>query len=234
VPSPISSMMRFCAASSASALTACRCLRCLDVESAQQPLGDLPSGGGRQDVMGAAALGDGAAEQSLAQRARQQRADAEGAGGLAGDGNLAWVAAEAGDVVLHPLQGRDLIEQTDGAGVGERRVEGGQVGEAEGAEPVVDADHDDVAVQREAGAVVPGHRALTVAVAAAVNPYQHRPACVVGGWGAHVEAQAVLVPAYRRVGGQAAGGRLRGGRPESGRRAHVAPGLGGLGRPEAA
>ena len=45
----------------------------------------------------------------------EERKYALGAGGLPEDGNIARVAAKGGDVLLHPLQGRDLIQQAGGA-----------------------------------------------------------------------------------------------------------------------
>ena len=63
--------------------------------------------------MGRPALQDRAAEQALGPRHREQRADAHRTGGLAGDGHRVRVAAERRDVVAHPLERRDLVEQAE-------------------------------------------------------------------------------------------------------------------------
>ncbi len=56
--------------------------------------------------------------------------------GLAGDGDVAWVATERGDVASDPAQGFALILKTVGA-VG-LRGEVGMSHEAEDAQPVVE------------------------------------------------------------------------------------------------
>ena len=64
------------------------------------------------------------------------------------------VAAEVGDVLLDPLEGRDLVHQ---AVVGHLRVLMGRrvgVEEAEDPEPVVDGDHHHIAVAGQHPAVV--------------------------------------------------------------------------------
>ena len=101
------------------------------------------------------ALGDGAPEQPLGTGHGQQRADAHRASRLAKDGDVAGIATEGGDVLLHPLQGGDLVEQ---AAVG---VSVAQIEEALGADPVVDGHADD-AVAGEATAVIPGRRTRSV------------------------------------------------------------------------
>ena len=64
---------------------------------------------------------------------------------LAEDRDVVRVAAERGDVVTHPLQCGDLVEQRDVARAREAVVEMVEVREAERAEPVVDGDDDHVA-----------------------------------------------------------------------------------------
>ena len=85
------------------------------------------------------------------------------------------VAAEGGDVALHPLQRRDLIEQTVVAGdalggfLRQRRM--GQ--EPQRPQPVVDGhDHDTLA--RQVRSVVDGHRARPGRETAAVDPDHDR------------------------------------------------------------
>ena len=93
-----------------------------------------------------------------------------------------------GDVVLHPLEGGDLVEQAD-VGAGARVVDDH---EAEGAEAVVEGDHDRVGGGGQPGAVVHAERAGAELERAAVDPHQHRPAGVVGGGGPDVEREAVV------------------------------------------
>ena len=87
----------------------------------------------------------------------------------------------------------DLVEDAVGARAGEGGVEMAEVQEAEGAEPVVDRDHHDVAGAAEVGAVVPGRRARA---AEKPPPWIHtitgRAASSSAGR-VHVEDQAVLV-----------------------------------------
>ena len=57
------------------------------------------------------ALENRAAERAGRRRHEEQRGDRIGPGGLAEDGDVGRVAAEAADVVLHPAQGGELIEE---------------------------------------------------------------------------------------------------------------------------
>ena len=66
---------------------------------------------GWQDVVAGAALRYCPAEQACRRGHRQQAGDAHPAGGLTEDRHIARVAAERGDVLLHPFQRRDLVEQ---------------------------------------------------------------------------------------------------------------------------
>src|SRR5436305_3619492 len=59
------------------------------------------------------ALGDGAAEQPVGSRHGEQRADAHRSCRLAEDGDIARIAAEGGNVVAHPYEGGDLIEEAN-------------------------------------------------------------------------------------------------------------------------
>ena len=87
------------------------------------------------------------------------------------------IAAEGRDVLPHPGERRDLIEQTRiGRRVLRFALERRQMQEAERAEPVVDRHHHDVAAPGEARAVVDGLRSRAGGEGAAVEPDQHRPA----------------------------------------------------------
>ena len=106
-------------------------------------------GAGRGDVGGELrreerarhALRDGPAEQPGRPRHGQQRGDRPAARRLAEDRHPARVAAEGPDVVPHPLQRGDLVEQ---APVGGRALD---LREALDAQPVVERHHDDTAAR---------------------------------------------------------------------------------------
>ena len=72
---------------------------------------------------------------------------AERARGFAENGDVGWIAAERGDVVAHPAQRRDLVEQAVVAGDSCRGflAEFGMGEIAEHAEPVVYRNQDDAA-----------------------------------------------------------------------------------------
>ena len=70
--------------------------------------------------MGSPALCDRPPEQPVGAGHGEQRADAHRTGRLAEDGDVAGIAAEGRDVVPHPLEGGDLVEQAEvGVSVGE-------------------------------------------------------------------------------------------------------------------
>ena len=182
--------------------------------------------------MGGAALRYGAREETLRPRRPEERRDAEAAGRLSCDGDPRRVAAEAGDVVPHPLERRDLVQDAVHAGGGELGAEARQVGEAQRPQAIVDGDGDDVAVRGEALPVVPGHGALAGPVAAAMDPHEYRAPPVVERRRLHVQRQAVLVPARWDGIGHSPGRDLRRSGAELARVAHAAPALVGRRRPE--
>ena len=92
-------------------------------------------------------LQDGALEQALRIGHCQQAVNGACTSGFAEDRNPLRVAAESGDVVPHPGESRNLVEQT---AVGRSAV---QLEEALEAQPVVDG-HEDAALAGEHGAVV--------------------------------------------------------------------------------
>ncbi len=114
---------------------------------------------------------------------------------------LLRIAAEGRDVVAHPLQRGDLIE--DAVVAGRRRTRlGGQRRmreEAHRPEAIVDGDQHD-ALLRQRGAVVPGSRAGAGHQRAAVDPHHDRPRLVgLLGRAPDVEEEAVLVALDRRA-----------------------------------
>ena len=101
-------------------------------------------------------------EQSPGSGHRHQRGDLPSAARLPEDRDELRIAAEAADVVAHPLQRRDDVEHADGAGGGKVGARGGaEVREAEHVQPVIDCDDDHVVSVRETGAVKNSLRART-------------------------------------------------------------------------
>jgi len=138
------------------------------------------------------ALRDRPPEQARRQRAGQQRGDRPGPGRLAEDGDLVRVTAEGGDVVADPLQRGHLVEQ---AAVGGRPLE---LGEPLDACAVVEGDHHQIALAREAAAVVAGGVGRSHLVGATVDPHHDRPAGGrVGRRRPDVEGQPVVVGRLR-------------------------------------
>ena len=149
---------------------------------------------------------------SLGERGGGQELRAAAAGALAEQHHVVRVAAELGDVGLHPFQGLDLVQ---GAPVAGRmlRVLRGELGmgeEAERAHAVVEGNEDDVlrrpllAVELRLGAPAFPH-------AAAEHPHGHRELLLrlAGRLGPYVQVQAVLAVGRLRavapLGGVAAG-----------------------------
>ena len=153
---------------------------------------------------------------------------------------LPGVASERGDVVAHPLERGNLIEQRHVSRSREPRVEMVEVGEAERAEPVVDGDDDHVAAARQFSGIEEGTRADVER--ATVDPHHDGMVCATDSrlrartesGGEHVQREAVF--ADRDVDDPAERRRLhrlrRAGTPLGGV-AHAAPWLRRLGREEA-
>src|SRR4051794_35885401 len=112
-------------------------------------------------------LGDCAVKQPLGTGHGKQRADAHSTSRLTEDGDVPWIAAEGSDVLLHPLEGRNLIKQTE---VGNSVAE---IEEAIGTDTVIDGHADDT-VAGEAAAVIPGRRPRSAHKGTARNPDHHR------------------------------------------------------------
>ena len=116
---------------------------------------------------------------------RQQRPDAQCAGGFAKNRDIARVATEARDVVADPRERRDLVEQAE---IGDAIVE---IEEAGCANPVVDR-HQHHAVARKGAAVIPERSPSRVVLEhAAGDPQHHGQVCRAQLWGPDVQRQAV-------------------------------------------
>ena len=125
-----------------------------------------------------------------------------GAGALAKDRDVRGVATEGGDVLLHPAQRSDLVEEGVVAAEVEWRLgaERRMRQEAEGAEAIIERDQHDAGAC-ESGAVVDRRPAGSVGQRSTVNPDHHRAAVTRrGGRRPDVEGQAVFT---RRLEGAA-------------------------------
>jgi hypothetical protein len=135
---------------------------------------------GGDHIMRRPTLCDGATEQPLGTGYGKQHPDADSSGGFAKDGNVVGITAESSDIFLHPLEGGDLIEQTE---VGGPVTE---IEEAIGSDPVVDGYTDD-AIAGKAAAVIPGRRTRRVKFkCSAGNPDHHRALGRLKAWGPNV------------------------------------------------
>ncbi len=178
----------------------------LDAELGGAGPGEIGGEGGREE--GARrALRDGSAEEPGRPGHREQRRDAPAAGRLAEDGDPVGVAAERADVVAHPLQRCDQVEEPT---VGGPALD---VAEPFQPDPVVEGHEDDTA-PGERGAVVLRQAGRPEEIGPALDPHEDgQPAAEIGG--PDVDGQPV-VAAVGRV-DRAEGSGLRRGRPEPGR-----------------
>src|SRR5580698_11597511 len=135
-------------------------------------------------------------EEPFRGRHGEERVHFSAAAGLAEDGDVAGVAAEAADVVAHPLERENDVHHADVAGVSKFFAELREIEMADGAEAMIERDEDDVAGAREAFAVV-GGMLLSIAgdESAAVKPDHDGTLCVVvDARRPDVEAKAVFFP----------------------------------------
>ena len=96
----------------------------------------------------------------------------DGARGLAADGDVVLVAAEFGDVLLHPFERELLIEDAIVAEEMAFGIQRGMRQKAEKAEAIIDGDDDRVALRGQLAPVI--IVALAVNIAAAMNPDDDR------------------------------------------------------------
>ena len=149
---------------------------------------------GRVDRARRGALRDGPGEQPLGRRRGEQGDDGVPACRLPEHGHVAGVAAELGDVVLHPAQHGDLVAQSEVAL--DRALRGRVPREVEVAErpqPVVEAHVDGAVRQHEALALARELLRGALGVAAAVDEHHHGQRTGDLGRHLHVDGQAVLI-----------------------------------------
>ena len=79
------------------------------------------------------------------------------------------IAAKGGDIVAHETQRRDLIEQSEIAVAHPRQAQ-----KPQRTKPVVDRNHDHVAVGGKPLAGIPRQRTRSARESTAVDPHQHR------------------------------------------------------------
>jgi hypothetical protein len=156
--------------------------RIADAELLQHRVGQRIGALARREAHRRARLDHRAVEEALRGRHDQERADLSAAARLAEDRDVAGIAAKRGDVVAHPTERRDHVER---AGIARPReafaADVFQMQIAADVEPVVDADHDDIAALGEVGAV--GDRAVARAIGerAAMQPHHDRPLAAAPG-----------------------------------------------------
>ena len=124
-----------------------------------------------------AALGNDPLEIRMGAIDERKHGAASGAGGFAPDGHIVRVAAEAGNVLMDPLQSHQLIQQPQVLGIRVVLAVGqmGQMQETEGAEPVCDSNNDDIRILfDEIVAIEHGIHRTAGFKSAAVNPYHDR------------------------------------------------------------
>jgi hypothetical protein len=119
----------------------------------------------------AAALEDGAVEQPFRAGRHDIGGGGPGAGRLAAQGDVTFVAPERRDVPLHPLQRRLHVHDAVVAGCVAFLVNVGMGHEAEQVQAIIESDHHQLALRRQPCRVVVV--ALAIDIAAAVNPHQH-------------------------------------------------------------
>ena len=150
----------------------------------------------REGQGGRAALGDDLLEIPVRLLHDRQNGDRAAAGALPEDGYVVGVAAESGDVLVHPPERHSLVQQA----VAGRRLEvfatghRREVHEAVHVQAIVDIHHDDVTMRLdEVSSAVGNLRARADDVRPAVDPDHHRllPGLVVGV-NPDVQVEAVL------------------------------------------
>ncbi|CAB4791648.1 unannotated protein [freshwater metagenome] len=142
-------------------------------------------------VMAGAALQNGALEQTIGGLEGKQGTHAHGTSRFARNRDPPRVTAERSDVLRHPLQRRNLIENANVARVSKLGEVLGEMQEAECAKAIVDA-HNDHALASERGAVVRGFNAAAAHKCAAMNPHKYRQSRGCRIRSPHAEVQTVV------------------------------------------
>ena len=145
----------------------------------------------REGQGGRTALGDDLLEIPVGLLHDRQDGNRAAAGALTEDGHVTGVAAESGDVLVHPPERHGLVEQAVAGAAGHRR----EVHEAVHVQAVVDVHHDDVALLLdEVGSAVRDLRARADNVCPAVDPDHHRFLLgLVVGVGPDVQVHAIRI-----------------------------------------
>src|ERR1700694_3950433 len=171
--------------------------------------------------MSCTTLGDGPTEETRCLGHRQQRGNAHPARRLAKDRDVRGITPEGGDVLLHPGERGDLIEQTEVSNAVS------QVEEAIGSETIVDGDADD-SIAGETRAIIGWHGSRSVGKGATMNPDHDRQPRLSQVRGPDIKVQVILTGdiylRYERVAGRNVW-RLGRRRTIAERFAHAIPGL---------
>ena len=131
----------------------------------------LCSGVGIAVGQAAAAFGDDLVEEALGGRHMHHADDFAAAAGLAEDGDVAGIAAEAFDVVVNPLERGHQVGRAGIAGVRVFGAVGREIEGAQDVQPVIHADDHDVAELAEVLAFIGiGFHRGAIGEPAAVHP----------------------------------------------------------------
>src|SRR5260370_15605681 len=173
----------------------------LQTELCQQGLRDFGGLWTRHQVASSAALQDRAPEEPLCCWHPQQGPNAHRTRRLAHHRHLVGIASEGGDILAHPREGRDLIEQPAVTCIG--RICSGQIfqrDKPQDSQPVVERHHDDVVIGGERRPVIPGIRRRAECEGSAVNVDHDRALLLVSARRPDVEVQAILAHRARLYG----------------------------------
>jgi hypothetical protein len=140
-----------------------------------------------------AALLDDLVHQAACPRHNRQHRRADGPGRLPEHSHIVWIATETTDLVPHPLQGRNLVEDALVAGAVELvTTDPLAAQEAKQAKPVIERNHHHITPRGQPRAVEEWARTVAEQKSPAVQPDQHWPSRVVCRRGPDVEIEAVF------------------------------------------
>lgn len=133
-------------------------------------------------------------EKTLGRGHGEQRADFAASAGLAENRDVIGIAAELGDVPIHPAKGMHDVEHAYFARGSEiRAAQLRQIEEAEGVQPVINGHYNHVAAAAEIGSIFAGTRSRAVLKMSAVAPEHHGAlAPIVEGGRPDVQHQAIF------------------------------------------
>ena len=148
----------------------------------------------RVEVRQDAALDERPVEEALGSRRDHEALHMVCASRLAEDRDVARISAKGQDVVAHPFECLDDVQQGRVAATGEvLAADIGEIEEPQHTQAVLDRHNHDIAASRQSCTVVLAVARAAADVAAAVDPHHHRSAASVGRGCPHAQCQTVLV-----------------------------------------